>query len=289
MITQQLNSAIELIRHPERMDRSTIPVIRKAIERYPFYQTLHLLLLQNMYAVHDTGFSKQLGVSALCVADRSVLFDMVEGLNYSTPTVELENSGDKAYGDKTLALIDNFLKDTPSSAASQPQTADTADSMGDYSLYLEQLPDIGNGGGAGPVEVESRHEPPTVLQQSVAEISETVSAADGVPAAPQHDNSPVCEEDEEFTVPFITSHLADTPPEETAQTDDIPFAEEHRKEFFTETMAGLYIKQRKYEQALEIIEFISAENPKKSAYFADQMRYLKLLIRINKNKSSRNV
>ena len=44
MITQQLNSAIELIRHPERMDRSTIPVLQEALERYPFYQTLHLLL-----------------------------------------------------------------------------------------------------------------------------------------------------------------------------------------------------------------------------------------------------
>ena len=54
-------------------------------------------------------------------------------------------------------------------------------------------------------------------------------------------------------------------------------------------MAGLYIKQHKYEQALEIIESLSAENPKKSVYFADQMRYLKLLIRINKNKNNRDV
>ena len=56
MITQQLNSAIELIRHPERMDRSTIPVLQEALERYPFYQTLHLLLLQNMYKVHDPAW-----------------------------------------------------------------------------------------------------------------------------------------------------------------------------------------------------------------------------------------
>jgi hypothetical protein len=276
MNTQQLTSAIELIRHPERMDRSTIPVLRKAIERYPYYHTLHLLLLQNMYAVHDLEFSKELGVSALCVADRSVLFDMVEGGNFSIPTVMLENPGG-VDGDKTLALIDNFLKGVPTPAASQQQAAEAPDSMGDYSLYLEQLPDIGhNEGSAAPTP------------QTRQDVPET-TAADSAPETQPHDNAPEYEEDEEFTVPFINKHLADTTPDETPQTDDAPFAEEHKKEFFTETMASLYIKQHKYEQALEIIESISAENPKKSAYFADQMRYLKLLIRINKNKDNRNV
>ena len=137
MITQQINSAIELIRHPERMDRSTIPVIKEALEHYPFYQTLHLLLLQNMYIVHDAEFSNQLKKSALCVADRSALFDMVEGLNYSIPVMKLEDGcEDGADGDKTLTLIDNFLRGVPEQTGSQGQTNDASDPMGDYSLFF---------------------------------------------------------------------------------------------------------------------------------------------------------
>lgn len=272
------------------MDHSTISVIEKAIERYPFYQSLYLLLLQNMYAVHDSRFSKQLSASALCVADRSVLFDMVEGMNFSIPTAQIESSNDGEGGDKTFALIDNFLKGVPTQVAPQQQPTDGADPMIDYSLYLEQLPDIGHDENHVPAKNDISHTQSVSPQQDIEQKTldaASVSVAD-VDVTPQND-TPVYEEDEEFTVPFITNHLADTPSEEPAQTDDTVFEQEHKKEFYTETMASLYIKQQKYEQALEIIESISAENPKKSAYFADQMRYLKLLIRINKNKSNRNV
>jgi len=49
-------------------------------------------------------------------------------------------------------------------------------------------------------------------------------------------------------------------------------------EFLTETLARIYIKQKKYEQALTIIKRLSLNFPKKSVYFADQIRFLEYLI-----------
>lgn len=49
-------------------------------------------------------------------------------------------------------------------------------------------------------------------------------------------------------------------------------------EFLTETLAKIYIKQKKYEQALTIIKRLSLNFPKKSIYFADQIRFLEFLI-----------
>ena len=46
----------------------------------------------------------------------------------------------------------------------------------------------------------------------------------------------------------------------------------------------VYIKQKKYEQALTIIKRLSLNFPKKSIYFADQMRFLKKLIENEKYK-----
>ncbi|MBQ3576881.1 MAG: hypothetical protein IJA28_05655, partial [Coprobacter sp.] len=40
------------------------------------------------------------------------------------------------------------------------------------------------------------------------------------------------------------------------------------EEFLTESLAHIYIKQRKYERALEIIKEISLKNPEKNVYFA---------------------
>ncbi|KAA6324088.1 hypothetical protein EZS27_026542 [termite gut metagenome] len=47
---------------------------------------------------------------------------------------------------------------------------------------------------------------------------------------------------------------------------------------FTETLAKIYIKQKKYAKALEIIRNLSIKNPEKNTYFADQIRFLEKLI-----------
>jgi hypothetical protein len=52
--------------------------------------------------------------------------------------------------------------------------------------------------------------------------------------------------------------------------------------YFTETLAKIYIKQRKYSRALEIIRSLYLQFPEKNAYFADQIRFLEKLI-INNN------
>ena len=53
--------------------------------------------------------------------------------------------------------------------------------------------------------------------------------------------------------------------------------------YFTETLAYIYIKQKRYDKALEIIKSLSLKYPKKNVYFADQIRYLeKLIIHTNK-------
>jgi len=53
---------------------------------------------------------------------------------------------------------------------------------------------------------------------------------------------------------------------------------------FTETLAKIYVKQHRYEKALEIIKKLSLNYPKKNAYFADQIRFLEKLIINAKSK-----
>ena len=51
--------------------------------------------------------------------------------------------------------------------------------------------------------------------------------------------------------------------------------------YFTETLARIYLKQHRYDRALEIIKSLYLNFPNKSIYFADQIRYLDKLVRIN--------
>ena len=65
---------------------------------------------------------------------------------------------------------------------------------------------------------------------------------------------------------------------EPMKNDNIDKAEEVDASMFSESLAKIYIKQRKYSKALEIITNISLKFPEKSIYFADQIRFLKKLI-----------
>ena len=70
-----------------------------------------------------------------------------------------------------------------------------------------------------------------------------------------------------------------------SQSDDSNVHEnDENNEILTEIMAGIYIKQGKYENAVKIIRQLSLKYPKKNRYFADQIRFLEKLIINNKHK-----
>ena len=108
----------ELIQHPEQMDRDTLYELRSLIALYPYFQTARLLMLQNLYLLHDPTFDEELRRSAIYITDRRVLFQMIEGAHYqlsqsagNSPkeSEKLEETGTS----RTITLIDNFLESIP--------------------------------------------------------------------------------------------------------------------------------------------------------------------------------
>ena len=68
--------------------------------------------------------------------------------------------------------------------------------------------------------------------------------------------------------------------------DAQPVEETSDNSLLSESLAKIFIKQRHYERAYEIISQLSLNYPEKSVYFADQLRFLrKLIINSNHKKS----
>ncbi|MBP3671600.1 MAG: hypothetical protein J6J06_06535 [Bacteroidaceae bacterium] len=57
-----------------------------------------------------------------------------------------------------------------------------------------------------------------------------------------------------------------------------PEPKEDNDTLFSESLAKIYIQQRRYAKALEIIRKLNLNNPEKNIYFADQIRFLEKLI-----------
>ena len=54
---------------------------------------------------------------------------------------------------------------------------------------------------------------------------------------------------------------------------------EERQLLMTETLANLYVKQKKYEKAIQAFKILSLKYPKKSSYFANQIKEIKKKIK----------
>ncbi|MGM9850758.1 MAG: hypothetical protein ACI306_01270 [Muribaculaceae bacterium] len=90
-----------------------------------------------------------------------------------------------------------------------------------------------------------------------------------------------------FIIKQKTEH-ATPPPMPRSQASDAPVSEpEHADDsLLSESLAKIFIKQGRYERAFEIISALSLNYPKKSIYFADQLRFLQKLIKIQQFKAT---
>lgn len=245
----------QLIDHPELMDRDTLYELRSLLAVYPYHQTARLLLLQNLYILHDSAFDEELRKAAIYITDRSVVFNMVESVHYrlrrqgdAVPVKKQEQSGEES---RTLSLIDNFLDSLPEEEEPVKKTKrkpTPADAAVDYVAYLMQVDDVES--------EEHKEDTPQLKGQSL--IDDFIFKNGGRIE--------------------LKDDLEYTPSEESKTITDVTPEDDQDEGYFTETLAKIYIKQGRYEKALEIIKRLNLNYPKKNAYFADQIRFLEKLI-----------
>lgn len=239
------------ISHPERLDRDSLYELRSLLALYPYFQTARLLLLHNLYLLHDPTFDEELRRAAIYITDRKVIFQLVEAAHYQLAQQQQQEKPVAQAGEnRTMSLIESFLDSMPKdddADEKKPKRKPTpADAAVDYVAYLLES------------ESEDQQEENTPMLKGQQLIDSFI------------------EQDSGRIV------LNDTPEyEPELPSDDEKDVEE---EYFTETLARIYVKQGRYSKALEIIQRLSLAYPKKNAYFADQIRFLEKLIINNNNK-----
>src|SRR5574344_1537378 len=132
-----------LINHPEQMDRETLYELRSTLALYHYFQTARLLMLQNLYLLHDPTFDEELRRAAVYITDRRVIFDMIEAAHYKLRSESTPSTQEKKdeQGSRTLSLIDAFLESIPKEDDNTEKThrkPTPADAAIDYVSYLIQ-------------------------------------------------------------------------------------------------------------------------------------------------------
>ena len=226
----------ELIKHPQYLDRDTLYELRSMLALYPYFQTARLLLLQNLYLLHDPSFYAELRRAAIYITDRRVLFQMIEAAHYRlrTPQVQTKKAeNEEERENRTISLIDNFLdsipKDDDTDAENKPKRKPTpADAAVDYVAYLLE----------SETDDDKAEDVPQLIGQDL------------IDSFINNDKTKIVLSEE----PQLSPDLEQETENEEKEPDE---------GFFTETLARIYIKQGRYSKALEIIKRLNLNYPKK--------------------------
>ena len=252
-------NALELHRYiqsPDSLSADSLEDLKLMMEAYPYFQTVKLLYLKGLSSFQNPDFECELKRLAIDVADRKVLYTLLKGKS-SLQTDSLEER--KTPAASSFDLIDAFLASThPNQAMSEKnevlllEPSVSTDYFQSSRYKKEQEKDVS--------ETDS-----DAIKMKRQDLIDSFIAGDAVrkKILPEETSADVEAEAEDLVEDISIKSLDDT--------------------YFTETLARIYVKQKRYDRALQIIKSLSLKYPEKNIYFADQIRFLEKLI-INTKK-----
>ncbi len=244
-------------------NRQEAELLRELIAKYPYFQAAIFAYLKSLYVNNDDNYKNELERLSISIVDRRALFYYIFSEEYDsffaqTGKKEIEE-------DKTSILLNAFFE------SRDDETSDLEYSISHSSLastdYLSYA--------------QSKD-----LLKSEADICEQPEVKESVHLKHQNIIDSFINKSEEGDIRIRING------QEKYEDREERIEEEKEEDltediFFTETLAKIYIKQKKYEKAYKIIKHLSLNYPKKNIYFADQLSFLEKLIINTKYKDKK--
>lgn len=243
----------DLMKGKVAMDALSLQELVTLARQYPYCQALRLLYLKNLSELRSVRYAEELRRNVVYLPDRARMFAYLDHGEYAWSrhfhAQKASEYGVPAEERDAFQLIDTYLRN----ANEEPYPEELEDLLpkvkeeqsADYVTMLLDRPDI-----------------------------ETPADENATPSVQQTLIDSFIEKDEKEGVRLPFEEMpADTG--KSANKEDLLIREES---FLTESLAKIYIKQKKYSKALEIIKKLSLKYPEKNVYFVDQIRFLEKII-----------
>lgn len=301
----------ELLQDPSRVQT---PVqthqLEDILQEYPYFQAAHALRLKGLRNLNSFKYNNSLKVTAAYTADRDVLFDFITSEEF------LQNAIADTISGKALPLSDHQViseEVVPNEKADArlieetedhplPQSVKDADAILDPALFKSKDPEIDLSLAEEKRKAEKELEIGKPLsftkeeKYSFAEwlqltTLETISKK-GEPNDEVEEESPEAEDedlntrDEKFKRidKFLAGDQKIIPDDSaTAEVDLKSSNKLQKQELMTETLARVYLEQKKYKKAIQAYRILSLKYPEKSSFFANRIKAVEQLQKDNKN------
>ena len=218
--------------------------LKSIIEKYPYFQAARALYLKGLKNQESFKYNNELKITASNTTDRTVLFNYISSNDFNNKKAAIHQQ-----------ISEKILKEKQSEAASKTTTKEV------ITATLE----IGKPISFSTTENHSFNQWLQLSTQKLIHRKVEKPIAKNV---------------------LINKFIENNPKIKRLEKDKIiavPVAKNEQDSFLmTETLAKVYLEQKKYGNAIQAYRILSLKYPEKSGLFADQIKRIQIL---QKNKS----
>lgn len=230
---------LHIITHPEQITPENIGELEEVISAYPFFQSARAIYVKALQKNNHFKFNNALKKTAAYTVDRKVLFHFITNPVQFSRFSKNINVLEKQ---KTETLVETVNIDEKEIA--------------------KQKLNIGNPIKFTRSELHSFNEwlqltsKKTIQNNEEAKVSKKTTLINK----------------------FIELSPRIKPVNKNIKTPNVLYENTlENKEIMTETLARVYLEQKKYDKAIQAYHILSLKYPKKSGFFADQIKAIKIL------------
>ena len=295
-----------LLQHPDKViEPEQTQHLEEILQEYPYFQSARAMHLKGLKNLNSYKYNNALKVAAAYTTDRDILFDFITSEEFLQNTIADTVSGKTALSDQEIESEEvqpNLEMDTQlipeTEDAPLPRSIGDAEDILDPALFESK--DV-------PAEIKSAEEehaeeelqlgkPIAFTRDEKYSFSEWlqltslkgVRKREDIKSERDHTEEEATSEDAARQKKFdlIDKFIEDNPrisaPGEESESVDMTASNKFdKKALMTETLAQVYLEQRKYKKAIQAYNILSLKYPEKSSFFAARIKAVK---KLQKNK-----
>ena len=304
MNTQQYTYLLANPQHVKKEDRNKLAEI---IEAYPFFQSARALQLKAFKNEDSFLYNDALKVTAAHTTDRNILFNYITSKSFeqheiSQAIIKHDATTDdikvvaEDISEQVSIALDNEIKAELKKADAILNPELFQKKVADIERLVEETSDKKEVSQTTPEETLGLDKPLEFTKKDTHSFSEWLQLTKATPInredenkapeVPKENDELAKEKNFELIEKFIEKGAKLLPQQKAndasrQKTEKINLAEPFTQSpdtLMTETLAKVYMQQKKYKKAIQAYNILILKNPEKSGFFADQIRAIKNLI-----------
>ncbi|EKT4498202.1 hypothetical protein K5L04_05870 [Flavobacterium psychrophilum] len=266
-----------LLNNPEAFNNRQIIALEKILDDFPYFQSARSLQLKNLYKQGSFKYNSELKKTATFTTDRSILFDLITSENFisiNKEPLEEAKTLHTTLVENTTLIIENDVKPEINKLE---KSIISSIKKANQDLQEKTTPEV-----AKNLTTEEKLE---IGKPLIFNNSETHSFQEWLQLAKI---KPIIREENQISEnnlsskleiidKFIETNPKISPAKKDTLTPVITIKTEDNSYLMTETLAKVYLEQKKYSKAIQAYEILILKYPEKITFFADRISDIKML------------